>query len=302
LHQDIYRRIVNAKYVLERASSIQAERNEMSQSISLLLTHDAVELLMIAILDHLNVPMSKKREFMDFWGLLKQAGHQDPPDKTAMESLNTIRIGLKHKGVLPNPNEVRDLLTRARGFFENILKSYCNTSYADISLVDLVPDQDVRATLIEARRKFLSGDKDHAMVDLQLAFHKMQQPEGKVLPRLQAPKAPTLPNELRRAGWEEYLKQLHSFLQSNASITNALMLGIDPLRYSDFTQTGPTLQWNMAGTYTVMFWQSYDTVSLERFDDLIAFLIDYALKVSEAYIPKIVRTPNSFVPHYERVE
>jgi hypothetical protein len=46
MHQDIHRRIVNAKYVMERAASVQAERNEMSQSISVLLMHDAVELLM----------------------------------------------------------------------------------------------------------------------------------------------------------------------------------------------------------------------------------------------------------------
>jgi hypothetical protein len=53
MHQDIHRRIVNAKYVLERAGSIQAERNEMSQSICVLLMHDSVELLMIAVLDDL---------------------------------------------------------------------------------------------------------------------------------------------------------------------------------------------------------------------------------------------------------
>ncbi|MGD0347385.1 MAG: hypothetical protein ABSA85_11550 [Terracidiphilus sp.] len=301
MHQDIYRKIVNAKYVLERAASIQAERNEMSQSVSVLLMHDAVELLMIAVLDHLNVVVPKKPEFMDFWGLVKQATQRDPPDKTAMRSLNTVRVGLKHNGVLPNLNEVRDLLTRARGFFENILRSYCNVSYAGVSLVDLVPDQDVRATLIEARRKFVSGDKDHAMVDLQLAFHKLQQPEGKTLPKLLAPNAPTLPSEVRRAGWGRYLDQLHSFLAINASVTNALMLGIDPYRYSDFVRSGPVLQWSVAGTYTVQFWKSYENVSLERFDELIAFLIDYALKVSEAYIPKIIQSPSGFLGHYERV-
>jgi hypothetical protein len=290
MHQDIYRRIVNAKYVLERATSIQAECNEMSQSISLLLMHDAVELLMIAVLDHLNVVVPKKREFMDFWGLMKQATQQDPPDKTAMESLNTIRVGLKHKGVLPNPNDVRDLVIRTRGFFENILKAHCNTSYADVSLIDLVPNQDVRAILIEARGKFVSGDKDHALVDLKIAFHKLQQPEGKVLPRLHAPKLPSLPNEMKRAGWDKYLNQLHSFLENSASVTNALMLGIDPVRYAHFVNTGPIVQWSTAGTYTSVSLRSYDDFSLQSCDELISFLIDYALNVSEAYIPKAIHS------------
>ncbi len=270
----------------------------MSQSVCVLLMHDAVELLMIAVLDHLNIAAPKKREFMDFWGLIKQMTQQDAPDKAAMESLNTIRVALKHKGVSPNSNDVRDLLTRTKGFFENILKSHCGVSYADVSLVDLVPDQDVRTTLIEARRKFLSGDKDHAMVELQLAFHKLKYCNGNDLPKLRAPKAPTLTGELRRGGWEQYLSQLHCFLEISATYTNALMLGIDPYRYSDFERSGPVLQWTMAGTYTVVFAKSYESVSIERFDELTAFLIDYALKVSEAYIPRAIQMRP--VPLYER--
>jgi uncharacterized membrane protein len=52
---DIHRRVVYAKYVLERADKMQAESNEMSLSIALLLMHDAIELLMIAVLDHLKI-------------------------------------------------------------------------------------------------------------------------------------------------------------------------------------------------------------------------------------------------------
>jgi hypothetical protein len=245
---------------------------------------------MIAVLDHLNVAVPKKREFMDFWSLAKQASSMDAPDKIPMESLNTIRVGLKHKGVLPNPTEVRDLLSRTRGFFENVLNLYCDLSYIDVSLIDLVPNEEVRTILAEARQKFLSGDKDKAMIDLKIAFHKLQQPEGKVLPRLHAPKAPSLPSEMRRAGWDGYLNQLHSFLENSASITNALMVGIDPVRYANFVNTGPIVQWSFAGTHTAVLNRSYNDFALEAFDELISFLIDYALKVSEAYIPNAIRS------------
>ena len=154
-----------------------------------------------------------------------------------------MRVALKHKGILPNPNEVRDLLSRTRGFFENVLKLYCDTSYAEVSLIDLVPNEEVRTIMTTARLKFVGGSKENAMIDLQLAFHKLQRPEGQQLPGLQAPKAPTLPSELQRAGWESYLKQLHAFLEQSANATNALILGVDPVRYSEFLQTGPTLQW-----------------------------------------------------------
>jgi len=167
---DILRRIVYAKYVLERAARIQAENDEMSLSISLLLTHDAVELLMLAVLDHLKVPIKKRREFMDFWQEIKQAGHPEPPDFIPMEALNKLRVALKHNAIFPNPQTVRDLFPRARGFFENVLKSYCQLAYGGISLIDLVPNLDVRDILAGARQKFDSGDKPTAMTDLKIAF------------------------------------------------------------------------------------------------------------------------------------
>jgi len=63
---DIYRRTVNAKYVLERATQIQAEGNEMSFSISLLLMHDAIELLMLAVVDHLRITGEAKTRVYGF--------------------------------------------------------------------------------------------------------------------------------------------------------------------------------------------------------------------------------------------
>ena len=91
MQPDILRRIVNAKYVFEKARSIQSESNEMSKSISLLLMHDAIELLMLAILDHRNVTPSQRREFTDFWQELTNAVFPHRRIKFPLESLNRLR-------------------------------------------------------------------------------------------------------------------------------------------------------------------------------------------------------------------
>lgn len=67
---------------------------------------------MIAVLDHLRINIRPKREFMDFWSEIKQAGHPEAPDTIPMQSLNKLRVGLKHNGNLPNPQQVRELLPR----------------------------------------------------------------------------------------------------------------------------------------------------------------------------------------------
>jgi hypothetical protein len=301
MHRDIYRRLVNAKYVLGRAAISQRENNEMSQAISVLLLHDAVEILMIAILDHLNINIPKNREFMAFWGLVKQAGHPDAPDKAAMESLNTIRVGLKHKAILPNSRDVRDLLTRTHGFFENVLALYGDLSFSDVSLIDLVTDPVVREMLSKAREKFSGNDKNRAMVDLRLAFDKVQQPENRRLPEIYPPKVPNLDAVLRSAGWESYLGQLHKFLQTSATITNVLMLGVDPVRYFDFNHSVPSIQRTMGKTYTIFYRLDYAICSEERFEELMGFVIDYALKVSDLYSPEKTGTAQP-AAMWERVD
>jgi hypothetical protein len=259
---DILHRIVNAKYVLQRAAKMQDESSEISLSISLLLMHDAIEMLMIAVLDHLQISVKPKREFMDFWSEIKQAGHPHAPDLIPMQSLNKLRVALKHNGNPPNPKQVRELMPRTIGFFENVLSTYCQISYGDVSLIDLVPDQEVRDLLRGSREKFASSKIVDSLIDLKVALHKIENPSAKVLPRLRAPNKPSLSSELNRAVGP-YLDQLHTFLAQVAARTNAIALGIDPIRYAHFMRSTPTLLWSMAGTFQAQLWGAYDQLTLD---------------------------------------
>jgi hypothetical protein len=50
----------------------------------------------------------------------------------------------------------------------------------------------------------------------------------------------------------------------------------------------------MTGKYQAFSNGTFDAVSLERFDELVAFSIDYALKISDSYISKSARrTPET---------
>jgi hypothetical protein len=276
MQPDILRRIVNAKYVFEKARSIQSESNEMSMSISLLLMHDAIELLMLAVLDYRNVTPAKRREFMEFWQELTNAGLPSPPDYIPMDSLNKLRVGLKHSGNLPNTQVVMQLTPRVRGFFENVLKSHCDIDYEDVSLIDLIADQEVRGPLKNAQRNFVRGDKLAAMVELKVAFHKIENSAGKRIEKLRPPDRPSLPNDLdREVG--SYMQQLHDFLDRCAIRTNLLTMGIDLDRYSEFSKAGPTLQWSASGKYSAFSRSTCEEITEEQFDGFVSFLIDYAL-------------------------
>jgi len=68
---DIRKRVLYAKYILFRATRAQIEQNELGVAVSLLLMHDASELLMLAVTDHLQ--LGSKWSFMEFWERVKQS-------------------------------------------------------------------------------------------------------------------------------------------------------------------------------------------------------------------------------------
>jgi hypothetical protein len=285
MQPDVYKRVVNAKYVLERAVEIRSADDDLSLSIALLLIHDAVELLMLAVIDHLQIKTKGRREFMDFWDDVKQAKHPEPPDRIPMESLNKLRISLKHYGIMPQAQAVIDLVPRVQGFFENVLTAYCDARYSDVSLIDLIADKEVCGLLREAQEMFRSGDKPQALAKLKIAFGKVEHPSDRHLPLLHSPAKPRLSDQVASPEFQRYLKELDDFLRDSALVINAVMLGVNPARYSSFLQNTPNIMRFVSGKINIFHKGSYEGLSEGDFNELIDFLIDYALKASEAYLP-----------------
>ena len=197
---DVKKRLLYTKFLLSRARGALSERNELALAVALLLMHDAAEMLMLAVADHLQVPMPKKWDFMDFWTEIKKC-HPEPPQRLAMESMNKMRVALKHNGVLPHGQTVRDFLPRMQAFCEDVANAYLNgLKFSEISLVDLVDNADVRGLLAESRIAFTNGDKEEAFIKLKVAFDTLDRQLPKEVPLIQdLPYTPfAVPNEIRR--------------------------------------------------------------------------------------------------------
>ena len=164
---DIKKRTLYAKYLLWRAKDAGADRNDLGVAVSLLLMHDAVEMLLHAVVIHLGVqPKKKTWEFMEYWSI-----DPEPPQRTYMESLNKMRVSLKHNGVLPNAQEVHNhLFPRVEIFCEDVAKKYFDLEFAGLSMAHLVANEDARNTLGEAEQALAGADKNDAFAKVRLAF------------------------------------------------------------------------------------------------------------------------------------
>ena len=275
--QDIRKRLLYAKYLLSRAKKAQIERNELAVAASLLLMHDASELLMLAVADHLQLG---KWEFMEFWEKVKQKGKTEPGHKIPMGQLNSLRVGLKHKGTLPHVQTVRDLMPRIDAFCEEVTKDLLDLDFAELSLADLVVDDDVRHTLREAEKALTAGEKKDAYLNVRLAFDKLRRLIASDVALIKKPrgiKVPkgALPNETKQG-----LLNLQGVVFDVVGTLNTLMLGIDPVRYRFLIANTPAVSWTLSGQHQAVFTGDYSDVPDEVFQTCFEFVLDVALTAS----------------------
>lgn len=281
---DIRKRLLYAKYLLSRARRAHAERGDLNIALSLLLMHDAAEMLMLAVADHLQVPMPKRWDFMDFWTEIKK-DHPEPPQRLAMEQMNKMRVALKHNGTLPHGQTVRDFLPRLEVFFEEVVKGYLDgTDFAELSLADLIENDSVRKLLREAELAFARGEKQEAFVKLKLGFDTLMRKLPKELQLIkQPPPIGRVANEVR-----QIVTPYHELLGQTVHTVNLLSLGIDPIKSRFFGAIMPTVSWSLTGVPQVMITRQYENLSKDVFETCVDYVIDVSLRINEVFSPSAV--------------
>lgn len=276
---DIRKRLLYAKYLISRGRDAQNEQHDLSLAVSLLLMHDAAEMMMLAVVDHLQASLPKKWDFMDLWTAIKK-GNEDPPQRNTMESMNKMRVALKHNGVLPHEQTVRDLLPKLEAFCEDVSAKYLDINFTELSLADLVVRDDVRTALIEARNLLHTDNRAEAFVRLKVAFDLLNRPlerEVPLIPEL-SQLSTHFPKDVRRL-IEPYEKSLQQVIKS----VNLLTLGVDPIRYRHFARTVPAISWTLSDNYQALVWKNYGDVSDEVFEECFNFVVDASMRLSAVF-------------------
>ncbi|MGB8062769.1 MAG: hypothetical protein WCF26_12800 [Candidatus Sulfotelmatobacter sp.] len=275
---DIRKRLLYAKYLLSRAKKDQNDRNELAVAACLLLMHDATELLMLAGTDHLGIGSNWK--FMEFWEKVKQSGHKEPGHKTPMSQLNDMRVSLKHKGILPRPQSVRDLFPRVEIFCEEVSKDLLGLDFGDLSLADLVADDEVRNALRDATQALSSGDKNQAFINVRIAFDELHRLISQDVPLIDEPRRLRSSKSEIPSDAMDDLYTLYEGVKECVETLNVSMLGIDPIRYTFFINNTPHISWTVSGLHQTTLSRDYNNMPDEVFQTCFEFVVDVALNAS----------------------
>ena len=217
---------------------------------------------------------------MEFWDKVKQSGHKEPAHKVPMEQLNSLRVGLKHKGTLPHAQTVRDLLPRVEAFCEEVTKELLDVSFSDLSLAILVADDDVRNTLQEAEQALTNGDKKSAYLNVRLAFDKLHRLMSKDISLIKKPQGIKVPKSALPNETKQGLLNLQGVVFDLVGTMNTLVLGIDPVRYRFLISNTPAVSWTLSGDHHALLIHDYKDVPDEVFQTCFEFVVEVALNAS----------------------
>lgn len=145
----------------------QARLPEPQSSAAVLLLHDAVEAFLLLAAEHLGA--APPREFGQYWDVLSPAkltGGVNLAVKQGMVRLNKIRVNLKHHGVQPGKAAIDQNLADAATFFAANTRLVFGVDYDQVSMADVIEQENVRELVRKAETANAGGDHVSAMVAL----------------------------------------------------------------------------------------------------------------------------------------
>ena len=123
------------------------------KAIGIILLQDAVEIFLSAICEHLNIEMTGRENYYEYFNKIekhKKNKGNPLPFKKQMSILNKQRVNIKHFCILPDIEECKYFANDVKLFFSELSLRFLNKDIDSISLVNLIDNKNLRKYLKKA--------------------------------------------------------------------------------------------------------------------------------------------------------
>ena len=162
----ILKRLAIIKYLFKIGVE-QSKQVETVAAFSILSFHDSVEMFLKFLAETKSIN-SNKFNFIDYWSKISTLTL-----KESMRNLNTRRVNIKHKGILPSKTDIEISRVNTTDFFDQNVVAHFNIKFTEISLSDLVNNPDVKQLLNKAQEYLESKNYKDSIVKSALAFDNL---------------------------------------------------------------------------------------------------------------------------------
>ncbi|MES2573948.1 MAG: hypothetical protein V4572_03315 [Bacteroidota bacterium] len=167
---------MNNEILLRRLSIIKLlfksglEQSKQSESISffsILSFHDSIEMFLKLACEYKQIK-SEKLSFIEYWDSLPHLTL-----KESMRNLNSRRVNLKHKGLVPAKIEVEASRINTIDFFEQNTKNTFGIEFNEISLLNLIKFEKTKKLLILSEEELHKTNFKESIKNTTIAFEEL---------------------------------------------------------------------------------------------------------------------------------
>jgi hypothetical protein len=167
--------ILNKLLLARRLNALAMENsnavNDISLCIGINLLQDAVESFLLAVAEYVDADFKSNVTFDKYFDLINaKIAPKTLPFQTRLVALNKLRVNSKHYGLIPAKSEVDKLQITVREFFDEVASSILERSFATISLIDLLRDDEAKELLGEAENAFVTGNFENCLIGCRKAI------------------------------------------------------------------------------------------------------------------------------------
>lgn len=292
LNQEIViKRLALIKHLFKQGLE-QSNQFETIASFSILSFHDSVEMFLKLASEHKNIK-SDKFNFLDYWTSLPELTL-----KESMRNLNTRRVNIKHKGILPSKSDIEVSRVNTNDFFDQNTKILFGVEFSEISLLTLITYEEVKSHLEKSEVALNKNNTDTCIQEAAMAFSELLHAyEGSKSSHYRSPfyfgKDLTFLSSFHMGigrGYDtsnsdrkmaDFVDRVKESLEGIQGAIKIISFGIDYRKYVKFNLLTPSVTRKHDGTYhAYQGWQK-KKLTKENCQYCIDFVIESTLKLQE---------------------
>lgn len=279
--------LVLSKYLFREGQKQVSARDPVSAGLAISLYQDAVELFLWTIAKEYEARATDKTSFTDMWDLIRDAKRnverRELPLRAKMMELNKARVNFKHYGNLPAPSEAEKFQGYTEDFLRESMKLFFDVDFDDVSLVDLVKNEEVKQLLKEAERYLRENLAKESVLTCAKAENLISGYLSKLIPRVDhrlGDMARAFKDPEQRRAFQGPLRYLEDYLDTLRKLCIAGLFRFDVFDLSRFRKTvGPSVSRMADGSFQIV--ERREQYSLEDAKFVINYVINYAIAVQE---------------------
>jgi hypothetical protein len=171
LEEPVIKRLTLSRYLFQIAIQNAQSDQEVAGAACVNLLQDAIEIFLLAALDHLNVRVAARTDFPQYLDKINEATNDELPFRRRLLEINKVRVAAKHDGIPPNRKEIQGYVSDAGKFLEQACRKVLDVDFWSVSLTRLLSDNEGKELLLESEKQFDRGDYQECLTSCRKAFY-----------------------------------------------------------------------------------------------------------------------------------